>query len=74
LAEIYAEGADEVWTRMLRRAGLSGRETDPEALDRLIEVMKAADPITALCARSLAIRVASFDAIATERELAGSMS
>lgn len=73
LAEVYAEITDRVWHQLLRSAGLSGRETDPESLDRLIDAMKDCDPITALCGRSLAIRVASFDAIATDRELIGSM-
>jgi hypothetical protein len=73
LAEIYAEVTDQLWAKMLQKANLSGRETDAQALDRILELMKASDPITALCGRSLAIRVASFDAIATEREFAGSV-
>jgi HEAT repeat protein len=72
LAEIYAEVTDQLWAKLLREANLDGRETDPEALDKILEIMKDSDPITALCGRSLAIRVASFDAIATDRELIGS--
>lgn len=72
LAEIYAEVTDQRWHQLLRKADLTGRETDPESLDRLLEEMKDGDPIIALCGRSLGIRVASFDAIATERELIGS--
>jgi HEAT repeat protein len=72
LAEVYAEITDRIWVQLLETADLTGRETDPEALDRVIEAMKDCDPITALCARSLAIRVASFDAITTDRELIGS--
>jgi hypothetical protein len=72
LAEIYAEITDRIWHQLLRETRLTGRETDPDALDRVIEAMKAGDPITALCGRSLEIRVAAFDAIATDRELIGS--
>ncbi|WP_035858756.1 hypothetical protein [Cryptosporangium arvum] len=72
LAEIYAEITDRIWTQILNETGLSGRETDPDALDRVIDAMKSSDPITALCGRSLEIRVAAFDAIATDRELIGS--
>ncbi|GAA0237595.1 hypothetical protein [Cryptosporangium japonicum] len=72
LAEIYAEITDRIWTQILHQTGLSGRETDPDALDRVIDAMKSSDPITALCGRSLEIRVAAFDAIATDRELIGS--
>jgi hypothetical protein len=72
LAEIYAEVTDQIWHQLLAEAGLTGRETDPDALDKVLEAMKTADPITQLCGRSLAIRLASFDAIATDRELVGS--
>jgi hypothetical protein len=72
LAEIYAEVTDQLWHQLLQKAGLTGREIDPDSLDLVLEEMKNGDPITALCGRSLAIRVASFDAIATDRELIGS--
>lgn len=52
--------ADELWRKLLRNANLSGTETDASALDRLVETMRRADPVTALCARSLAIRSETF--------------
>lgn len=67
-----AEITDRIWQQLLHETNLTGHETDPEALDRVIEAMKSGDPITALCGRSLEVRVAAFDAIATDRELLGS--
>ncbi|MFI5908551.1 hypothetical protein [Dactylosporangium sp. NPDC051541] len=60
LHRLYGAGTEPLWADLLRTAQLSGRETDPESLDRLVAAMLAADPVTALCGRSLAIRAATF--------------
>jgi hypothetical protein len=53
---LYGAAADELWKTLLSRARVSGNETDRGAFDRLLAVMFDADPVTALCARSLKIR------------------
>jgi hypothetical protein len=57
---LFGSQADERWTTLIAGAGLSGSERDAEALDRLVGVMLAADPITALCGRALAIRATTY--------------
>lgn len=48
------------WPRLLADAGLDGTETDPGALERLLHAMgRCGDPVVALCARSLSIRLAT---------------
>jgi len=60
LAQLYGAAAPTICQRLLTKAGLTGQEVDPAALDRLIAVMLTDDPIISLCARSLAIRVSAF--------------
>ena len=53
---LYGSTAPALWKDLLAKARLSGSETDPASFDRLLTVMAEADPVTALCARSLKIR------------------
>jgi hypothetical protein len=60
LRNLYGGQADARWRSLLDTAGLTGAETDAGAFDRLVAAMLAADPVTALCGRALAIRSATF--------------
>lgn len=49
------------WPRLQSAARLTGDETDPRSLARLLQVMGASGhPVLALCARSLSIRLATY--------------
>jgi hypothetical protein len=60
LHRLYGAETGQLWNDLLRSAQLTGRETDPASLDKLVAAMLAADPVTALCGRSIAIRAATF--------------
>jgi hypothetical protein len=59
LARVHGTDFPKIWSNLLAAAGLNGREADAAALDRLLAAMRTADPVTSLCGRSLAIRVAT---------------
>ncbi|MFI5954601.1 hypothetical protein [Cryptosporangium sp. NPDC051539] len=61
---IYGPQSEGVWADLLASAGLDGSETRPEAIERLLDAMRAGAPVTALCGEALAIRVASHDRLA----------
>ncbi|GGM25829.1 hypothetical protein ACFFX1_16960 [Dactylosporangium sucinum] len=69
LRRLYGAGTDRLWADLLRAAQLTGRETDPAALERLITAMLGADPVTALCGRSLAIRATTFVRLSSVHDL-----
>src|SRR3712207_3548250 len=56
---VHGAPGPHIWTQLLRTAGLSGREADPHAIERLLEAMRTADPVSRLCAHALRIRLAS---------------
>ena len=59
---VHGARAGEVWTRLLADAGLHGRERDRGSLERLLQAMTGSgEPVTALCARALRIRLTSYD-------------
>lgn len=66
---LYGSDAPQLWSTLLSRAGLTGRETDPGSLDRLLTVMTDTDPVTALCARSLKIRADTHTHLSTVHAL-----
>jgi hypothetical protein len=66
---LYRDAADELWGELLRKAGLRGDETDDASLQRLISTMLAADPVIALCGRSLAIRANTFTRLSAAHDL-----
>lgn len=66
---IYGAQAAGIWTGLLDSAGLDGTETEPESMDRLLDVMRSAAPVTALCGEALAIRIASHDRLAQAHSL-----
>ncbi|MFI5497187.1 hypothetical protein [Actinoplanes sp. NPDC051859] len=57
LRQLYGHRTDDLWRTLLTRAGLSGYETDEASLTRLLTAMTDTDPVMALCARSLTIRM-----------------
>jgi len=69
IEKLYGPGADERWQKLLVKAGLSGRETDPDAVRRIAEAMQATDPVTALSGRSLLIRVNTYEYLLAASEI-----
>jgi hypothetical protein len=66
---LYRGAADELWADLLQRSRLRGDETDEASFDRLIATMLVADPVIALCGRSLAIRASTFTRLSTAHDL-----
>ena len=60
LGRLYGPHADDVWASLLRRAGLTGEETDLNSFDRLVSCMCSGEPITRICGRSLQLRSATY--------------
>ena len=60
----HGPNAASVWTQLLVAAGLAGHETDDRALNRLLDAMTTQDPVSAISARSLRIRLKTFDNLA----------
>lgn len=58
---LYGYRADDMWQTLLGKAGLSGHESDPAAVERMAETMMATDPVMALCGRSLVIRYKTYE-------------
>ncbi|MBG0562885.1 hypothetical protein [Actinoplanes aureus] len=56
---VHAGDGRRIWDQLLHAAGLTGRETDDSALDRLLTQMSTSDATTRLCALALRIRVTS---------------
>ena len=70
LGRVLGDRADEEWSLLSDRAGVTGAETDPEAVDRVIRAMQAwPDPVVALCGRSLLIRVSSHRHLSATQDL-----
>jgi hypothetical protein len=68
----HGPGATTVWTTMLARAGLAGHETDDDALRRLLDALAGLDPVSRISARSLRIRLNTYDNLtAGNRYVAG---
>ncbi|GAA3630896.1 hypothetical protein GCM10022223_55990 [Kineosporia mesophila] len=61
LSNVYGDKADDLWADLLRRCGLRGHETSRDALQKLLQTMKSQDPVMALCARALSIRLDTYD-------------
>ena len=58
---LYGHESAGRWQSLLAAARLTGHETEPDAVERVVEVMLAADPVTALCGRGLAIRIRTYE-------------
>ena len=65
VTRLYGGAAADRWKVLLGKAGLTGNETDDASFDQLLATMLAADPVTSLCARSLAIRQATYHHLST---------
>ena len=66
---VHGDAGAAVWAGLLKAAALTGNETDQPALDRLLQAMSAADPVSRLCAHALRIRVGSYDHLAAAHSL-----
>ena len=71
LARVHGAATAEVWGAVLRDAGLTGSEAGPDAFARLIAAMvRSGSPVTALCARSLQIRLTSYELLKSAHAIA----
>ncbi len=69
IGRLYGHEAGAVWQKLLASAGLTGRETDPAAVERLAETMLAADPVLSLSGRGLMIRIKSYEYLLAAAEM-----
>ena len=63
--------AGGVWAGLLHRTGLDGTEADTASVKALLTAMFAAGGVTALCARSVQIRLSTCTHLAAARDLIG---
>jgi hypothetical protein len=61
---LYGPHTDDVWRTLLSSANLTGEETTPSALDRLIGAMQRASPMIQLCGGGLRVRVVAYEQLA----------
>ena len=61
---LYGPHTADIWRTLLHSAGLTGEETAPSALDRLVVVMQADQPLIRICGRSLQVRVTAYEQLA----------
>jgi hypothetical protein len=67
LARLAPEDFESVWSDLCQETGIRGTEQDRESLERLLTVMTlSVHPITAICARAQAVRLASFDHLSAD--------
>ncbi|MFC7529284.1 hypothetical protein [Actinoplanes sp. GCM10030250] len=71
LTGFYGPHADDVWRTLLFTCGLTGEETDRGSFSRLISSMQVAQPMTRLCARSLAVRAAAYERLVERHDKNG---
>jgi hypothetical protein len=64
LRRLYGPHTGDLWRTLLFSAGLTGTETDLGSFRRMVVTMQAADGVTGLCGRSLAMRAAAFERLA----------
>lgn len=63
--------ADAVWAGLLSSAGLDGPQPHgDDAVERVVAAMKTSgDPVIALCARAVTIRLSSYEHLAATAEI-----
>ena len=64
LRRLYGPHTEDLWKTLLFAAGLTGDETDAGSFGRMVVTMQAADGVTALCGRALAVRQDTFKRLA----------
>ena len=72
LARLDGPDFPGIWSNLLATAALNGRETDADALDKLLTATRTADPVTSLYGRSLAIRAATHRHLTAAHSIIGS--
>ena len=60
----HGPNAVAVWAQLLRQTQLAGHETDDPAFLRMLGAMAEADPLTRIAARSLQVRLRTFNSLA----------
>ncbi|MDG6109282.1 hypothetical protein Daura_26385 [Dactylosporangium aurantiacum] len=69
LYAVFGAQTDEIWQRLTHRAGMPSTGGDDAALPRLMEAMRADhDPVVALCAQSLHIRLSTYQHLTAAHE------
>ncbi|RLK62029.1 hypothetical protein [Actinokineospora cianjurensis] len=66
---LYPSTGGQVWSSLLVKAGLTGRETDVAALSGLIDAMEKTDPVLSLCAQAFRIRSTTHTALTAAETL-----
>jgi len=67
---VCLDRADVVWSQLLARARLSGRDTGEDAVEALVAAMAAdPDPVLGLAARALTIRLTAFRHLAEAQRI-----
>ena len=72
LTRLHGPDFPGIWANLLATAALNGRETDADALDKLLTATRTADPVTSLYGRSLAIRAATHRHLTAAHSIIGS--
>lgn len=67
LEGFYGPHTADIWRTLLFSSGLTGDESDPASLGRLIASMQVGEPLTRLCARSLTVRAAAHERLVAGR-------
>ncbi|GAA0588032.1 hypothetical protein GCM10010172_86330 [Paractinoplanes ferrugineus] len=65
---LYGPHTGDIWQNLLFTAGLTGNETSSAAMDRMVAVMQAAEPLVQLCARGLQVRVSAYRSLAAKAQ------
>ena len=67
---VHGQNAWQIWQDLLTTTGLTGEEEGREPFERLLSAMSTSgDPVTALCARALRIRLRAFDHLSSVHTL-----
>ena len=66
---VCGHDTDGVWQQLLQSAGLTGRENDPASMNRLLTAMRAGNPVLAMCAQALTIRLETYDRLSAAHDM-----
>ena len=69
ICQLYGPNGTQMWRTLIARARLTGTETDPASLDRLLAAMREHDPVTALCAHAIQLRIETHTRLSTVHAL-----
>ncbi|MGX6600858.1 hypothetical protein ACWKSP_01780 [Micromonosporaceae bacterium Da 78-11] len=69
---VHGDTGPQTWAKLLFTTGLSGRETDDAAFERLLRALEESDPVSRMCAQAVRIRLNSHTFLAAAHTLARS--